>query len=233
MIKKQIVKHIIVQYRLLMRSKRTANIFLSIIVPIAYILLMYVKHRRADFVLAFIYMLPYIFYCPLSFSWDSSFFKSIILIPNKNRSYIAAKVLTPISINLIILLITLPPLVFFQLCDILFVLSSNLLFIGIYSFIGTLIATTNFKYIDLNINRSKSFGNFSFLNIFVIVVYLALYCIPVLGFELLHFNKVTPYFFIAIGFVNLLFSKFWINNISTIFEKNKLNMINKFEDDRY
>jgi len=220
------------QIRMLLRNKRTVNIIISLIAPVIYIALIYVKQRPSDLVLGALYMLPYIFYCPLAFSWDSSYFSSIILLPNSTDIYIKTKIITPIIINISILIMTLP-ILFYDVFDILFILSSNVFFISLYSFFGIFMATTNKKYIDLTKSRSKNFDNFTIIQFAIVLFYIATYIIPIILFTELQIKSAINYFFIASSIASLLLSKLWIKSTIIKFQKNKLLMFKMFTNDRY
>ena len=221
--------------RLMLRNKRTKTILYMSPIFILYGLMLYPDIKREAFSGMVIFigifmtggmMISYVNYC---FSFESSYFDSILANYSDFRQYIRAKYILAITMCTICYVLTVP-YVFFGYKILLINTATFLYNIGFLSFAMIYLSTYSTKRVDLN--RSASF-NYQGMGASQWLSMLPGFLLPVLIFWPFKYFKIPYIGYVAIGVIGLaglVFNKALLGIVTKQFMKNRYNMAKGFRE---
>ncbi len=221
--------------RLMMRNKRTKTILYMSPIFILYGLMLYPDANRQAFssMLLFIgifmtggMMISYVNYC---FSFESSYFDTILANYSDYRQYIRAKYILSITMCTICYVLTVP-YVFYGYKILLINTATFLYNIGFLSFVMIYLSTYSTKRVDLN--RSASF-NYQGMGASQWLSMLPGFLLPVLIFWPFKYFKVPYLGYVMIGVIGLaglVFNKALLGIVTRQFMNRRYDMAKGFRE---
>lgn len=210
-------KYLFLEFKLILRNKRPKQTIMIFPVFPIYLIILLLKKEQDEYLtmllLAFTFGLLSLLYGQYVFSWESTFFDSIMARKIDFCEYIKAKYYLMISFSLIILILLIPLFIFLYKGFILTLISMFFFSIGTTNFIILFSGIFNDGRITLNESFVFNYQGLSFnqliLPLFVFAIPIGLYYVP----SLLNFSKLGNILLIVIGLGFLFFHNWWIKNI--------------------